>query len=131
MVKTVVNGASEGEIPDCTIAFELASWQGYDEIVRHLLQYVKPKLSEGLQVHVLGRLVCRAAELGYEEQVSLFLENGAHADAAPDKTTPLQYAARNGHASLVLKLLKQHDADVDSRSGLGADKAILLVAEKG
>jgi len=27
MVKTVVNGASEGEIPDCTIAFELASWQ--------------------------------------------------------------------------------------------------------
>ena len=86
---------------------------------------MKPKLSEGLHVHVLGRLVCHAAaELGYEEQVSLFLENGAHADAAPDKTTPLQYAARNGHASLVLKLLKQHDAGVDSRSGLCADKAI-------
>jgi len=123
MVKTVVNGASEGEIPDYTIALELVSSRGYGEIV-YLLQHVKPKLSEGLEVHVLGRLVCRAAELGYEEQVSLFLENGAHADAAPDKTTPLQYAARNGHASLVLKLLKQHDAGVDSRSGLCADKAI-------
>ena len=131
-VDVVIRGAAKGETLDCTIALEHASVRGHDAIVRHLIQYMKSTSTQDLNP-VLEKLVCRAAELGYEDQVSLFLANGADANSAPDDTTPLQHAARNGHASLVRSLLTRSEADVDanSKAGTATDSPILLAAKRG
>ncbi|ROW10101.1 hypothetical protein VMCG_02079 [Cytospora schulzeri] len=114
-------------------ALEYAAARGHDRIINVLLKYMDEKEPQGLSP-LLNRLLCQAAELGYEKQASMWVERGADVNAAPDNITPLQHAVHNGHASLVHYLLDR-EADVNSNAGTCTDtpmdKPILLAARKG
>ncbi|KUI71939.1 Ankyrin-3 [Cytospora mali] len=119
-------------------ALEYAAARGHDAIVEEIVTYIKENTPQSLPP-LLGRLLCQAAELGYEKQTSMWIKHGANVNAASDNITPLQHAARNGHASLVRYLLYGEElrvkADVNSRIESCADRRtdepILLATQKG
>ncbi|KUI56354.1 Ankyrin-3 [Cytospora mali] len=119
-------------------ALEYAAARGHDAIVVDIVTYMKGNTPQSLPP-LLGRLLCQAVELGYETQTSMWIKHGANVNAAPDNITPLQHAARNGHASLVRYLLNGEElkvkADVNSRVERCADQftnePIILATRKG
>ncbi|KAB5546847.1 ankyrin repeat-containing domain protein [Coniochaeta sp. 2T2.1] len=129
VVEIVQQGAGDGHAFHTTRGLEYASVRGHEEIVQQLLS--RMKASGTLLAFDLDRLICRAAELGYESQVHLFLRNGANVEAVTDGITPLQHAARNGHASLVYGLLANEGADPNSKTGTATSEPLLLAAEMG
>lgn len=132
------NNVIHTEMIDLAEALEDASVRGHDVIVGYILQYLKD-CAPGHPPLFVDRLLCRAAEFGYEKQARWWIELGAEINAAPEKITPLQYATRNGHTSLVHTLLAGKEtnensragADVNSKAGTNADEPILLAAMKG
>lgn len=134
-VRWLLTGSGVGptEYVATSDALECAAVRGYDDIVDYLLTYMEEMEeteSERLLL-LMDRLLCKAAELGYEKQVPRWITLGANVNAAPENITPLQYASRNGHTSIVRYLLSIKGVDVNSNSGYKIDRPIILAAMKG
>lgn len=129
VVTTLTQDADSEHIFKTARGLEYASARGYEEIVEELLGHMHA--SQTLSPSQLDELMCRAAELGFERQVFMFLDYGAKVESAPYGITPLQYAARNGHASLVYSLLTRAGADPDSEAATTNDGPLLLAAGMG
>ena len=127
VLKTIVDTSLDVSSDDLSQALKYASMQGHEEVVNFLIEKVL-NLTQNLGWD--PALLCQAAELGYLALVSMFIEAGADVNASHLGTTPLQLASRNGHDSIVLKLLC-HEADPNSRSAKDPAKAIQLAASKG
>ena len=84
-------------------ALKAAVNQGHGQIVKLLIKNV-PKTTRNLD----PTLLCRAAELGYQEIVLILIKVGANINATYEGNSPLQLAARNGHDSIVYILLCQN-----------------------
>ena len=112
---------------DLSQALRYASMQGHEEVVSFLIKKLS-NLTQDLAWD--SALLCRAAEVGYHAIASMFVEAGVDVNATHLGTSPLQLASRNGHDSIVLKLLC-HGADPNSRSAKDPCKAIQLAASKG
>jgi ankyrin repeat protein len=111
-------------------ALQYAVWRGYRSITKKLLERMKESGFDASSD--LRELVCQVAELGYKEDIALLLKTGkVEIDAAHDGQTPLQYAARNGHAGLAKYLLDEWGADVDAKAGVEHPTPIQLAAERG
>jgi ankyrin repeat protein len=126
--------ANRTETVDTAEALQYAAARGHDQVVNEIVGYMKSNAPENLH-SLLPRLLCRAAQLGYEEQASMWITLGANVNAADDKMTALQHAARNGHASLVREFLEVKITDVKSDICTPADKPtdvpLILAASKG
>ncbi|KAF2962645.1 hypothetical protein GQX73_g10928 [Xylaria multiplex] len=122
--------AADANIEDMVEALKYASARGHDTTADLISNHISTKQPHTLD-SLLGQLLCQAAKLGYEKQVSAWLSRGANVDAAPDQITALQHAAINGHARVVYQLLKKKELDVDSKAGTEKENPILLAAEKG
>ena len=127
VVKILVGSESGNNPKSLSLALEYVSSQGHEEIVELLIENF-PKPTRNLVWN--SALLCRAAELGYQALVSIFITAGADVNATYEGSTPLQLAARNGHDSIVYDLLSQK-ADPNSTSAEDVSKAIQLAASKG
>ena len=127
VLKTIVDASLDVSSEDLSQALKYASMQGHEEVVNFLIGKLS-NLTQNLAWD--PALLCQAAELGYHALASMFIEAGADVNANHLGTTPLQLASRNGHDSIVLKLLC-HEADPNSRSAKDPSKAIQLAASKG
>ncbi|KAL7807573.1 ankyrin repeat-containing domain protein [Trichoderma aethiopicum] len=119
-----------GRVVDISQALAHASARGHKAVADRIVRYAKDNMPQGL-VPLLDQLLCRAAALGYDDQVSFWIGLGSNVNASPFDITPLQYASRSGHASIVQILLQYEGIDVHCRAGTGADEPILLAAMKG
>ena len=104
-----------------------ASNRGHEEITKFLIDHIpKPTGKFGWD----PVLLCRAAEIGYETLVKMFITAGAGVDVAHAGTTPLQFAAKNGNESIV-KCLLSHGAEVNSDAAEDSFKPLMHAANKG
>ena len=110
-----------------TEAFINASNRGHEEIVAFLIGHI-PKPTDKFMWDPI--LLCRAAEIGYETLVKMLTTAGAAVDVAHEGSTPLQYAAKNGHEFIVEYLLSL-GADVNSEAAEDSFKPCLHAAKKG
>ena len=110
-----------------TKAFINASNRGHEEIVAFLIDHI-PKPIDKFKWDPI--LLCRAAEIGYETIVRMLTDTGAAVDIAYEGSTPLQYAAKNGHESIVGHLLSL-GADVNAEAAEDSFKPCLHAAKKG
>ena len=110
-----------------TEAFINASNRGHEEIVAFLIGHI-PKPTDKFMWDPI--LLCRAAEIGYETLVKMLTSAGAGVDIAHEGSTPLQYAAKNGHESIVECILSL-GADVNSEAAEDSFKPCLHAAKKG
>ena len=85
-----------------TRALIKASDRGHEDIVDLLMNHIPRPTVNFVWDPVL---LCQAAEFGYETLVKKFTTAGAGVNAAHEGTTPLQFAKRNGHESIVKHLL--------------------------
>lgn len=120
---------TERELCDLSEALRQASAHGHDNVVKKVLEHARSH--ERLNTLPLNALLCQAALFGYESQAKLFLEYGANVNAVIDQKTPLQHAVENGHASVVLYLLCEGKADVNSPAATETDAPIILAVAKG
>ena len=104
-----------------------ASNRGHEEIVAFLIGHI-PKPTDNFMWDPI--LLCRAAEIGYETLVKMLTTAGAAVDIAHEGSTPLQYAAKNGHEFIVEYLLSL-GADVNSEAAEDSFKPCLHAAKKG
>ena len=81
-----------------TEALIKASDRGNYEIVEFPMDHIPKPTNSFVWDPVL---LCRAAEVGYETLVERFTKAGAGVNVPHEGATPLQYAARNGHESIV------------------------------
>lgn len=125
VVTTLVDNDLDNTSESLSLALKCASSRGYEQIVEVLIKEL-PKPARNLE----PALLCQVAELGYQALVSIFITAGADVNATYEGSTPLQLAARNGHASIVYDLLS-HQADPNSASVTSSSKAIQLAASKG
>ena len=110
-----------------TRALIKASDRGHEEIVDFLINHIpRPTVNFVWD----PALLCQAAEVGYETPVKKFTTAGAGVDVAYEGTTPLQFAAKNGHESIVKHLLS-HGADVNSEAAEDSFKPIMHAVNKG
>ncbi|TFB02669.1 Ankyrin-3 [Trichoderma ghanense] len=119
-----------GLLVDVSQALAHASARGHKTVADRIVRYAKDNMPESL-APLLDQLLCHAAELGYDDQVSSWIGLGSNVNASQFDITPLQYASRNGHASIVQYLLHCEGIDIHCRAGTGADEPILLAARKG
>ena len=110
-----------------TRALIQASHRGHEEIVDFLMDYIPRPTVDFVWDPVL---LCQAAEIGYETLVKKFTTAGAGVDVAHKGTTPLQFAAKNGHESIVKHLLSL-GADVNSEAAKDSFKPIMHAVNKG
>ncbi|PVH71015.1 ankyrin, partial [Cadophora sp. DSE1049] len=127
VVKILLDDKFDQSPCNLTAAVKYAAIAGYEEIVQLLLEH---------RVHAENvfswdsEILCRAAEIGYETEVMLCLDNEAPVDALFENSTPLQLAARNGHAAIV-HLLLSRGADKDSKQAGDSLKPILEAVKSG
>jgi ankyrin repeat protein len=122
--------STEGEACDISEAVRKAAAHGHDNIVIKILEHARSH--KYLDTLPLNALLCQAALFGYESQTKLFLQYGADVEAnSINQKTPLQHAVENGHASVVLHLLGEGKADVNSTAATQTDAPILLAVAKG
>lgn len=125
VVITLVDSDLANTSASLLLALKSASSRGYEKIVEVLIEKL-PKPARNLE----PALLCQVAELGYQALVSIFITAGADVNVTYEGSTPLQLAARNGHASIVYDLLS-HQADPNSALANDSSKAIQLAASKG
>ena len=125
VVTNLVNNNLDNTSESLLLALKSASSRGHEQIVELLIEKL-PKPIRNLD----PALLCRAAELGYQALVSIFITAGADVDATYEGSTPLQLAARNGHVSILYDLLS-HQADPNSALANDSSKVIQLAASKG
>lgn len=109
-------------------ALRYASARGHDDIVTQLLDHMSSSHESPALPEVAASLICQAAQLGFETQVSRFAQHGGNANDA------LQHAAKNGHASVVKMLLddgNQLEPDVNWTSEELSDTPIMLAVSGG
>jgi ankyrin repeat protein len=111
---------------DLGLALKYSSLHGHEPVVRYLLDQTK----ESQFMELADELLVCAAEIGYQRQIELFVERGASVDSVYQGATPLQLAARNGHAAIV-RFLLQRKADPDSKNSKSPVTAIHHAAEYG
>ena len=104
-----------------------ASNRGHEEITKFLIDHI-PKPTGNFDWDPV--LLCRAAEIGYETLVKMFIAAGAGVDVVHAGTTPLQFAAKNGNESIVECLLS-HGAEVNSDEAEDSFKPLMHAANKG
>ena len=106
IVKKLVDEEFDREMADDTYyltrALIKASDRGHEEIVDLLMKHIPRPTVNFVWDPVL---LCQAAEVGYETLVRKFTTAGAGVNAAHEGTTPLQFAERNRHKSIVKHLL--------------------------
>ncbi|KAJ6262552.1 LOW QUALITY PROTEIN: Ankyrin-1 [Drechslerella dactyloides] len=129
VVEILLRDAEKTRSCDLLRALKYASARGYDDIVEQLLEPLKS--AKDLPSAPFDELICQSTRLGYERQVSLFLDSGARVEACSDGKTPLQHAAQNGHVSIVRFLLEKAGADVNSKASESRSPPILLATEGG
>lgn len=129
VVELLLQNNDRADTCDHLEALRYASARGYDPIVKQLLEHIVS--SQHHSTTWLDDLILQAAQLGYEQQISLFLEYGANLNAAIDNVTPLQLSAQNGHASMVYFFLKVAGVDVDAKLGDSCDPPIVLATKGG
>ena len=110
-----------------TRALIKASDRGHEEIVDFLMDHL-PKPTANFVWD--PALLCQAAQVGYETLLRKFTTAGAGVDVAHGGTTPLQFAAKNGHESIVKHLLS-HGADGNSEAAEDSFKPIMHAVTKG
>jgi ankyrin repeat protein len=115
-------------IPILLDAVTEASARGHEGIVRILLDYFKER---NLPYNWNPVWLCHAAEMGFISMIKLFIKKGAPVESTHNGTSPLQFASRNGHDSVVHYLLTDGHADPDSKGADDACKPILLAALNG
>ena len=125
VVTTLVDNDLDNTSESLLLALKSASSRGHEQIVDVLIKKL-PEAARNLQ----PALLCQVAELGYQALVQTFITAGADVNAAYEGSTPLQLAARNGHASIVYDLLF-HQADPNSALSNDSPKALQLAASKG
>ena len=104
-----------------------ASIRGHEDILKFLIG----KISRSSYDYIWDpNLICQAAELGYEAQAEIFIAAGAVVNVMHNDTTPLQYAARQGHARIV-HLLLSHSADPNFETRIDSPKPLLTAAHRG
>ncbi|KAL7821824.1 ankyrin repeat-containing domain protein [Trichoderma gracile] len=123
-------GVRLGVLVDISQSLVHASARGHKAVADRIVGYAQDNMPQEL-APLLDQLLCCAAELGYDDQVSSWIGLGSNVNASPFDITPLQHASRNGHASIVQHLLQYEGIDVHCRAGTGADEPILLAAMKG
>ena len=85
-----------------TEALIKASDRGNYEIIEILIDHIPKPTNSFIWDPVL---LYRAAEVGYQTLVERITKAGAVVDVPHEGTTPLQYAAKNGHEPIVKYLL--------------------------
>ena len=104
-----------------------ASNRGHEEIVAFLIGHIPKPTDKFIWDPIM---LCRAAEIGYETLVKMLTTAGAAVDIAHEGSTPLQYAAKNGH-ELIVECLLSLGADVNSEAAEDSFKPCLHAANKG
>lgn len=125
LVRMLVELGIDARNPEFLHALKYACIRGHDEIFDILLNQLDDASSFSD-----SEVLCRVAELGYQDRVELLLSNGAIADVTHDGTTPLQFATKNGHGSIV-KLLLSNAADINTEVAQDPLKPLLYAAKNG
>jgi ankyrin repeat protein len=127
VVKILLDAHLDQSPCDMTAAVKYAAIAGYEDIVQLLLNR---RMTGRNDFSWDSEILCRVAEIGYETVVMLCLDNEAPVDALFGKNTPLQLAARNGHAAIVYLLLSR-GADKDAKQAGDSLKPILEAVKSG
>jgi ankyrin repeat protein len=127
IVKLLVGHDQVKKPQDLTKPLKCASLRGHNIVIQYLVDKIRTSRGSFDWDH---ELVLRAAEIGYESQVVLFVDSGATPDAEYGGITPLQLATRNGHSSIVEFLLSK-GADPSSAHAEDLNKPIHYAVEQG